>query len=274
MDAPVTLSRCVAARPERPSLCSSLLSSSQLAGCGSGKSTPPFVGPTLKNPSTAPSFALRDQHGQVVSIEGQRGKVALITFLYTHCPDVCPLTAMNLNTALGLIGAKRTDVVVLAVSVDPRGDTRAAVASFVRSHHLRPQFHYLTGSAQALQRVWRAYNVTAVRRGAGGDKGVDHTLYTMLVDPRARLASSSTRWRRPSRSRTTSAFCSRRRTITRLAVQRQLCPAAVSGANHFFSKATESQIDASNRIARGIVSMIVVTGSTPGSATPTTVTIM
>jgi protein SCO1/2 len=157
-----------------------------VAGCGGGKSAPKFVGPTLKNPSTAPNFALRDQHGQVVSIDGQRGKVALITFLYTHCPDVCPLTAMNLNTALGLVGAKRKDVVVLAVSVDPRGDTPAAVASFVRSHRLRPQFHYLTGSAQALQRVWRAYNVTAVRQGAGGAKGVDHTLYTLVVDPKGK----------------------------------------------------------------------------------------
>ena len=102
------------------------------------------------------------------------------TFLYTHCPDVCPLTAANLNTALQLIGTSRRRVDVLA-SVDPQGDTRAAVAAFIRSHHLDAQFHYLTGTAAALASVWRAYRVKAVR--SGRDQGVDHTLYTLLIDP-------------------------------------------------------------------------------------------
>jgi len=68
---------------------------------------------------------------------------------------------------------------VLAVSVDPAGDTPASVASFVRDHRLLPKFHYLTGSAAALKPIWHAYSVSAVRKG-GPD--VDHTLYTMLID--------------------------------------------------------------------------------------------
>jgi len=140
---------------------------------------PPFVGPTLKNPQPAPDFALRDQSGTLVRLSDERGKVVLITFLYTHCPDVCPLTAANLNTALALLGAARSHVVVLAISVDPKGDTRAAVKTFVRVHALRSQFHYLTGSPDELSGVWHAYNVAAVRRGGGN---VDHTLYTMVVD--------------------------------------------------------------------------------------------
>ena len=66
------------------------------------------------------------------------------------------------------IGSARAakDVVALAVSVDPKGDTRSAVDS-VRPRRIgcAPQFHYLTGSATALERIWRLYNVTPVRQG-------------------------------------------------------------------------------------------------------------
>lgn len=140
---------------------------------------PPFVGPTLTHPAPPPDFALRDQHGRLVHLAAQHGKVVLVTFLYTHCPDACPLTAMNLNAALGALGAARKHVEVLAVSVDPQGDTPAAVASFIRRLRLRPQFHYLRGTRGVLAPLWRAYKVTAVRVGG---KDVDHTLYTLLVD--------------------------------------------------------------------------------------------
>jgi len=104
----------------------------------------------------------------------------LLTFLYTHCPDVCPLTATNLNTALAQLGRSRKEVRVLAVSVDPKGDTPASVGAFIRSHRLRPEFHYLTGTAKTLRSIWRAYRVQAVPQG---EAGVDHTLYTLLIDP-------------------------------------------------------------------------------------------
>jgi protein SCO1/2 len=102
-----------------------------------------------------------------------------VTFLYTHCPDVCPLIASSLNTALRELGPRRDDVRVLAVSVDPKGDTPASVRRFARSHALLPQFRYLTGTTPQLTRVWRAYNVLAVARRADV---VDHVAYTVLVD--------------------------------------------------------------------------------------------
>ena len=55
-----------------------------------------------------------------------------------------------------------------------------AVKAFVRNHRLLPQFHYLTGSRPTLERIWREYSVSAVRNRKDG--GVDHTLYTMLID--------------------------------------------------------------------------------------------
>jgi protein SCO1/2 len=168
-----------ARRPIALLLAAAVAGGAAAAAVAGGNPHPRFAGATLKYPAAPPDFALRDQHGQVVRLSRLRGKVVLLTFLYTHCPDVCPLTAINLNTALTTIGKARKGVVVLAVSVDPKGDTKAAVARFIRSHRLRPQFHYLTGAEKTLQPVWRAYKVAAVPQG---EAGVDHTLYTMLID--------------------------------------------------------------------------------------------
>ncbi|MGE5273097.1 MAG: SCO family protein [Verrucomicrobiota bacterium] len=156
-----------------------VLAAAATASAGGGPS-PPFVGPTLTHPAVPPDFALRDQRGRLVRLSGLRGKVVLLTFLYTHCPDVCPLTATNLNTALTRLGAARKDVRVLAVSVDPTGDTHRSVDAFIRTHRLRPQFHYLTGTSRTLRPVWRAYRVRAVPQR---ESGIDHTLYTLLIDP-------------------------------------------------------------------------------------------
>jgi protein SCO1 len=157
------------------------LSAAVAANAAPAASNPPpkFVGPTIEHPSIAPDFALRDQRGRVVHLSRERGKVVMITFLYTHCPDACPLTAMHINDTLGSLGTLRKNVVVLAISVDPRGDTPSAVGTFIRSHRLRPQFRYLTGSTKALERVWRLYNVSSVY---GGGHDVDHTLYTLVLD--------------------------------------------------------------------------------------------
>jgi protein SCO1 len=145
--------------------------------------SPPFVGPRIAYPSVTPDFALRDQRGRLVRLSAQRGKVVVLTFLYTHCPDLCPLTAVHVQAALGRLGARRTGVSVLAVSVDPEGDTPAAVRRFVRTHRLGPQFHYLTASRKTLSPIWHEYNVTSVKVG-GADP--DHTLYVLLLDKRGK----------------------------------------------------------------------------------------
>lgn len=116
-----------------------------------------------------------------MTLAAQRGRYVLVTFLYTHCPDVCPLIAENLNAALRRLGADRSRVRVLAVSVDPKGDTTAAVRAFERRLHLLPQFRYLIGSPAALRRTWTAWHVQAVR---SSPELVDHVAYTALIDPK------------------------------------------------------------------------------------------
>jgi len=142
---------------------------------GSGR----FAGGELNPPQATPDFTLTDQSSQKVSMADQRGKLVLLTFLYTNCPDVCPLITQNLNQALQMLGAKREDVRVLAVSVDPEGDTPKAVDAYAKAHHLLPEFHYLIGTRDELTDVWKKYDVAAV---ASDPELVDHTAYTMLVD--------------------------------------------------------------------------------------------
>jgi protein SCO1/2 len=157
-----------------------------LAGCGGSKGAAPttarasqFAGTALVKQTPAPDFALKDQAGRVVRLSAERGRFVLVTFLYTNCPDVCPLIASNLNTALRELGPRRKEVRVLAVSVDPKGDTPAAVRAYARAHRLVPQFRYLIGTPAELRRVWARYDVLAVARKPDL---VDHVAYTVLVD--------------------------------------------------------------------------------------------
>jgi protein SCO1 len=114
--------------------------------------------------AAAPPLLLRNSLGQKVNIASYRGKAVLVTFLYTHCPDVCPLIASNLRVAENLLS--KTDaskVALIAVSVDPRGDTRAAVTAFLAQHELTGRMQYLLGSAPELAQAWKAWGVGSER---------------------------------------------------------------------------------------------------------------
>jgi protein SCO1 len=161
-----------------------------LAGCGGGPratKTGRIQAPAQAQSGGVPAladakaidFALRDQDGRLVTLAGQRGRIVLLTFLYTHCRDVCPLIAVNLNDVLRGLGSQRRDVRVLAVSVDPARDTRRAIREFVRLHRLLPEFRYLTGPVSRLRQVWQNYNVLAMPRN---QEVVDHSAPTLLID--------------------------------------------------------------------------------------------
>jgi protein SCO1/2 len=114
--------------------------------------------------TTAPPLVLRNYKGQPVNLASYRGKAVLVTFLYTNCPDVCPLIASNLRVAQNLMGPKAAaKAQIIAVSVDPRGDTPKAVAAFLARHGMTGRMQYLVGSAHELARVWQAWGVGSER---------------------------------------------------------------------------------------------------------------
>jgi len=136
----------------------------------------------------APAIDLRNFRGRRVTLAQYRGKAVLVTFLYTHCPDVCPLITANLGVALKMLGRLASQVQVLAVSVDPRGDTPAAVAGFLRRHGMTDRMQYLTGSAGELARAWVAWGVGA-KAQVGRPDLVAHSALVYGVSARGRLTT-------------------------------------------------------------------------------------
>jgi protein SCO1 len=151
------------------------------AGVHSTHSTS-FQGGELTPPKQAPALVLRNYLGERVNINSYRGKAVLVTFLYTHCPDVCPLIAANLRVAQNEMGAATTaKVQVIAVSVDPRGDTPQTVAAFLAQHGMTGRMKYLIGSAHELGRVWQAWGVGSERDAQQPDL-VNHSAVVYGVD--------------------------------------------------------------------------------------------
>lgn len=148
----------------------------------------------LNPPAAAPPIALHNYLGQPVNLDSYRGKAVLVTFLYTNCPDVCPLITSNLRVAQNLMGPKvAAKVQIIAVSVDPRGDTKRAVARFLAQHEMTGRMQYLVGSAHELARVWKAWGVGAERDAKNPDF-VEHSglIYGITASgKRATLYSAS-----------------------------------------------------------------------------------
>jgi len=127
-----------------------------LASCAA----PALVGTEI-TPTAAPDFTLTDGiSGKPITLSSQQGTVIVLSFLYTHCLDVCPLTAERFRMAQLLLTADERDhTLFVAVSVDPRQDTPDAVQSFARDHGLAKGFVFLVGGAAQLQPVWSAYGI-------------------------------------------------------------------------------------------------------------------
>jgi protein SCO1 len=131
----------------------------------------------------APGFRLTDQFGKPVSLSQFAGKPVVLTFMYTHCPDVCPLMAEKLHTAMLDLGSDAQRVAVVAISVDPKGDTVAAALNFSRVHHMVTFWHFLTGTQAELAPVWSAYAIDAQPQVATNSM---HTAVLFVIDKQGR----------------------------------------------------------------------------------------
>lgn len=155
-----------------------------LSGCGSSGSSKQqtstkaasaakvdYKAEAVLSPATPePPLKLRNYLGQPVNIDSYRGKPVLITFVYTHCPDVCPLMISNLRVAQNLMGSSGPQKAqVIAVSVDSRGDTPKTVKAFLKAHEMTGRMQYLIGSQQELARVWKAWGVGSERDAKNPD---------------------------------------------------------------------------------------------------------
>ena len=120
-----------------------------------------FSGIAASPSKPAPPLRLENAQGRQVDIDQFRGKAVVVTFLYTNCPDVCPLVVGNLRTAQRELGPEVKDLQVIAVSVDPAGDTPAAVARFLKARRMTHRMEYLIGSRPQLEKVWSDWGVVS-----------------------------------------------------------------------------------------------------------------
>lgn len=170
----------------------------ELVSAGAGSGDPRLSGAAqyltaytpLQPATAAPTFALTNQHGRRVSLTSLRGKIVVLAFLDDHCHDICLLYSPDMLAAAKDLGKLNRKVVFVGINVNPFHTGVADVASFTRREHLNtlPHWDFLTGSAAALRKVWRAYGETVQTES----RAVQHqgTVYFLDQSGRERAAMS------------------------------------------------------------------------------------
>jgi protein SCO1 len=136
-------------------------------------------------PRQAPDFMLQGSNGRELRVGGYLGKVVVLGFGYTSCPDVCPTTLSTLAQARRQLGPQAADVQVLYVTVDPERDGVERMKKYVGAFD--PTFIGATGSAAQVAAVRKSYGVQAEKKTFGDSYVVAHSSYTYLIDRRGRL---------------------------------------------------------------------------------------
>ena len=146
-----------------------------------------YQGSLIDPAAPAPDFTLTAPDASAYHLASQRGKVVLIFFGYTHCPDVCPVTLSEFKAIRQQLGPRADEVQFLFITVDPERDTPQLLGEHVALFD--PAIIALSGELPTLQAVWQAYGVTRQIKETGGatDYLVEHTARTYLVDKSGNL---------------------------------------------------------------------------------------
>lgn len=138
-----------------------------------------FIGSAIEPPAPAPELELIDQHGQAFSLSSVEGRIVLIYFGYTRCPDFCPNTMAVLRQVRSELGHQADAVQVVLVTTDPERDTPEQLATYLAAFD--PTFLGLTGSEENLQMAYEDYGVTVM------DDGLTHSTRVYVIDGQGRL---------------------------------------------------------------------------------------
>jgi protein SCO1/2 len=163
-------------------ICSLALAAVLGAGCDGG---PRFKSTDITGADYGKTLELTDHTGRPRRLEDWRGKVVVVFFGFTHCPDVCPTTLADLAGVMKSLGPDADRVQVLFVTVDPERDTREALGKYVGAFD--PRFLGLSGDVAATQRAAREFKVFYEKRKTADGYSVDHSGQTYVIDPQGRL---------------------------------------------------------------------------------------
>jgi protein SCO1/2 len=115
-----------------------------------------FEGALMPEGVRAPDFKLQNQDGEPVSMRSLRGQPVVVTFLYTHCQDTCPIQAQTVRGALDQLGH---DVPALAVAVDPPNDTPQSARKFLAEQRASGRIDFVLGSRAELRPLWKGFAI-------------------------------------------------------------------------------------------------------------------
>ena len=132
-------------------------------------------------PAIGGAFTLVDQNGVTRHDSDFRGKLMLVYFGYTYCPDACPTTLQAISQTLDLLGDKAAKVQPIFISVDPARDTQAQLKSY--GENFTPSLLLMTGTPEALQQAEREYHiyVAKVPQTGSDDYLIDHSSIVYLM---------------------------------------------------------------------------------------------
>jgi cytochrome oxidase Cu insertion factor (SCO1/SenC/PrrC family) len=114
-------------------------------------------------PIALEDFTLQDQTGHPFTFSSARGKVVLMGFLYTHCGDTCPYSAIKMGLTLEALGADAAQVNVVTISTDPERDTVPVLAAYSQALGLFDKWHMVTGPLATMLQVYRDLGITVIK---------------------------------------------------------------------------------------------------------------
>lgn len=176
-------------------LLAAVLAALLLGGCGgssgdkdNGPTATPLPGTVLDPPRDVADFTLTDQTGSPMKLSDLGGKVAVLFFGYTFCPDICPTTLSDFKLVKRALGDDAAQVAFVFISVDGERDTPERLAQYVGAFD--PDFIGLTGDEPTLRQIAQDYGVFFQRTtydNTQADYLVDHTASSFVVGPDSRL---------------------------------------------------------------------------------------
>ena len=151
----------------------------------------PGTAPRIVAPFTAAiggPFTLTASDGRTVTDRSYRGKWQLIYFGYTNCPDTCPLALNNIGLALQKLGPGAADLQPLFITVDPKRDTRAVLADYLKSFD--PRIVALTGTEKQIAAIVSEYHVYVdLDEDGGKDSLVNHSSFFYVINPKGNFVN-------------------------------------------------------------------------------------
>jgi protein SCO1/2 len=146
-----------------------------------------FVNTDITGLDYAKGFSLKDHDGKPVTLESYKGKVVVLFFGFTQCPDVCPTTMAEMAAVMQELGPQAKDVQVLFVTLDPERDTPALLKQYVPAFH--PSFVGLYGTPAEIAQTAKEFKVW-YKKVPGKDPAnysIDHTAGSYVFDKQGKV---------------------------------------------------------------------------------------